>query len=444
MRRCFLLCIACTVGAAVAAATSYVIAPDGSGDWPTIQAGVDGASRGDTLFLADGIFTGDGNRDIDPLGKELAFLSLGGDPQNCIIDCAGSEADPHRGFAFGAGEDSTVIAGLTVRNGYANGDCCEDLTGGAIRCMYSSSPVISNCIFQSNHAVTDGGAILCSSYSCPQIRDCLFIGNQAAVGGAINCGGFANAIVSRCTFISNAASSAPSCGGAIYVKLFAAPVFENCTLFDNAAMTGCGIYCLFSAAPVFNNTIISYGENGAAVYTEDSTPLFNCCDIYGNEGGDWTDGIAEQLGTNGNFSADPIFCDPANGVLTLHVDSPCLPGAAPECGLIGAWPIGCPDTGVPPIPGAPSVAVESRPNPFCSQTDFLFAAPQAATSGDLAILDASGRIVRQLWKSQAASGAQRITWDGRDDAGRRLPPGLYFHELRLGPARSIGRVLLLR
>ena len=31
------------------------------------------------------------------------------------------------------------------------------------------------------------------------------------------------------------------------------------------------------------------------------------CDVYGNEGGDWTDCIADQLGQDGNISADPLF-----------------------------------------------------------------------------------------------------------------------------------------
>jgi hypothetical protein len=77
----------------------------------------------------------------------------------------------------------------------------------------------------------------------------------------------------------------------------------------------------------------------------------SCCDLFGNAGGDWVVGIADQEGIRGNFAADPLFCDPENGDLTLRSDSPCLPGNHPggaACGLIGALGEGC----------APPTAVE--------------------------------------------------------------------------------------
>ena len=52
-------------GAAVS--ETYIVNPEGTGDFPTIQAAVDAASDGDLIELADGTFTGDGNRDIDYL-----------------------------------------------------------------------------------------------------------------------------------------------------------------------------------------------------------------------------------------------------------------------------------------------------------------------------------------------------------------------------------------
>jgi hypothetical protein len=83
--------------------------------------------------------------------------------------------------------------------------------------------------------------------------------------------------------------------------------------------------------------------------------LISCCDFFGNAGGDWIGcGIEGQHGINGNFSADPLFCGPMDGstpmivsdasALTLHADSPCLPGNHPDgedCGLIGAYGQGC-------------------------------------------------------------------------------------------------------
>jgi hypothetical protein len=56
-----------------ALAAEHVVRPDGSGDFPTIQSAVDAAAEGDTILLDDGVFTGDGNRDIQLFGKDLVI-----------------------------------------------------------------------------------------------------------------------------------------------------------------------------------------------------------------------------------------------------------------------------------------------------------------------------------------------------------------------------------
>ena len=59
MKRCVsvfgLLLILC-LGAA---AETYVVTPDGTGDFPTIQTAIDAAGDGDIIELTDGTFTGD-------------------------------------------------------------------------------------------------------------------------------------------------------------------------------------------------------------------------------------------------------------------------------------------------------------------------------------------------------------------------------------------------
>ena len=83
---------------------------------PTIQAGIDSAVTGDVVELANGTFTGNGNRDIDFLGKAITVRSQSGNPEDCIIDCQGSEMEPHRGFTFHSGETATsVVESITIQ-----------------------------------------------------------------------------------------------------------------------------------------------------------------------------------------------------------------------------------------------------------------------------------------------------------------------------------------
>jgi hypothetical protein len=51
-------------------------------------------------------------------------------------------------------------------------------------------------------------------------------------------------------------------------------------------------------------------------------------------------------GTNGNFSADPLFCDLVGGDVGLSSDSPCAPEHSGGCDLIGALGVACGTTAV--------------------------------------------------------------------------------------------------
>lgn len=47
------------------------------------------------------------------------------------------------------------------------------------------------------------------------------------------------------------------------------------------------------------------------------------------------------------------------------------------------------------------------------------------------VSDLSGRPVRQLYRGRDGTGSYRRCWDGRDDSGRLVPPGLYLHRVTL-------------
>jgi predicted GH43/DUF377 family glycosyl hydrolase len=60
----------------------------------------------------------------------------------------------------------------------------------------------------------------------------------------------------------------------------------------------------------------------------------------------------------------------------------------------------------------------------------------------LVLYDTRGRRVRRLYDGPGVALA-RATWDGRDDAGRPLPPGLYFARLQSGEQSATARVIRL-
>ena len=84
----------------------------------------------------------------------------------------------------------------------------------------------------------------------------------------------------------------------------------------------------------------------------------------------------------------------------------------------------------------------AQPNPFSGATQIAFDLPQA---GDvrLGVYDMNGRLVRTLAAGTRSAGAHRATWDGRDDAGRDVPGGVYFYRLDVNGERLADKVMML-
>ena len=233
----------------------------------TIQAAIDFAINGDTVLVADGVYTGPGNRDIDFKGKAITVLSANG-PEYCIIDCNGTASDQHRGFFLHSGEDAnSAIIGFTITNGYAPFEYLPPFfeyfsEGGAIL-LENSSPTISNCIItgnSSNAQYNSGGGIF-NSGGRPTITNCIFSRNWAGGGGGIYSeeGG---PTITNCTFSGNQAQDRG--GGGIYCRH--GITVTNCILWGNRDSYGedaISQFCVVTPTTVFINYYCIQGVPGA-------------------------------------------------------------------------------------------------------------------------------------------------------------------------------------
>ncbi|KPK76061.1 MAG: hypothetical protein AMJ79_08430 [Phycisphaerae bacterium SM23_30] len=180
----------------------------------TIQEAIDYTAEGGKVVISDGIYSGEGNRDIDFRGKAITVKSEKG-PEHCIIDCQGTEDNPHRGFIFhNEGDPNAIISrldGFTITNGYGPQEYLEypyqlKNAGGAIYCE-NSSPIISNCIIKYNKAFY-GGGILCNGRGDVIILDCTFENNEAldvGRGGGICCYNSRGTKIINCALQGNTA-----------------------------------------------------------------------------------------------------------------------------------------------------------------------------------------------------------------------------------------------
>ncbi len=313
-------------------------AEDGSPAHPydAIQQAIDAAVNDDEVIILPGTYTGDGNRDIDFAGK--AIVVTGSDPDDpntvaaTVIDCQGTETEPHRGFYFHTNETETsVLKGLTITNGYGDefklysfrntlfsvggGVFCKECSpkldrvvitlsvaevGGAILATNSNIQLLS-CRLINNAGDGGGGYFYRGS---PVLDECLISDNQANYNGG---GLLFEEGNPRMTLCKIAANTAPRGGGVFCVQTF--PSLLNCEISANVAAgvsgsfsSGGGVY-LFrcSGAVDFRNCVISgnYSKyNGGGIYVVDSEPVISECTIVGNR--------AERNGGGifGGFMAD--------------------------------------------------------------------------------------------------------------------------------------------
>lgn len=402
-------------------------------DAPTIQAGVDAAAPGDTVLVACGTYF---EHDI-AMKSGICLRSETGNP-DCVTIDAGQAG---RVMEFNHLDSLVMVEGFHFTGGQAP---LNYPLGGAMVISWSQIS-ISFCTFSGNRADA-GGALTCSAPDIGQsdltLSYCTFDNNEASygMGGAINADAQTSLVMESCLLTNNEANYG---GGALVCRGVS---ISHCTFAYNSSPSQGGAIFLRYAGAEIDNTIVAFSSEGEGIYcfNEDGPPNMTCCDIFGNQGGDWTDCIADQFGVDGNISENPLFCGAAGGNFHLHVKSPCATENNPGCGQIGALPSNCGTSSVDDSELAPRAAAlaQNHPNPFNPQTTITFELPERETV-TLRVFDMSGRLVRQLISSEPhTSGRHEVVWNGRDDAGHPVASGTYLYRLEARSFRETKRMVL--
>jgi predicted outer membrane repeat protein len=200
MKSFLLLCTGCLMAVISQAHIIYV-----PGDYPSIQQGINAATPGDTILVAEGTYY----EQINFLGKKplmvaSEFLTTGNVSHiaNTIIDGSLIPAGDNSSVVyFINGEDSTsVICGFTIQGGHGSSWSVWGMHGGGgVYCLNGAS--ILNNIIQNNEVTVSnnnagGGGILVVSTSPVHVSDniirnnvvdCQSAGYTWAIGGGIMC-----------------------------------------------------------------------------------------------------------------------------------------------------------------------------------------------------------------------------------------------------------------
>jgi hypothetical protein len=235
-------------------------------DVNSIQAGINLANAGDTIFVHPGIY----NENIDFLGKEITVCSFylimkdESHISNTIIN--GKEQCSVVTFENEETRNACLI-GFTIQNGK------DDWSGGGIYCE-NASPTLKHLIIKDNQA-GGGGGLFCIDFSNPYLQNVLITNNKAEKGGGI-------------MSMSNSQ-----------------PVLVNVTIADNIADQGDGLICCGSQ-PFIINSLIS-DSICCAGWSEKSTYVVSHSNIrQGYEGLIQHENI-ELNWLDGNIQGDPGF-----------------------------------------------------------------------------------------------------------------------------------------
>ncbi len=295
------------------------------GDQPTIQAGIDAASPGDTVLVAAGTYV----ENIDFKGKEITVKSESG-AKNTVIDgnqagtvvlinASSAQKPVLRGFTIRNGSDSGIVTSggfpLIEKNKITGNTYCGE--GGGVKASFSGAVISKNKITK-NHQQgcsggSGGGGIEVGGAGTVQILDNTISGNShGSFGGGITLFSAGTPVISANYIQGNSAGNQGA--GIWIVNQSDATIVNNIITGNSTPGSGGGIYWLVPSGAVgpiiVNNTIASNtaGE-GSAIFADgfdEQAKIVNNILTWSGAaayGGTCTD----QTGTNGNISADPLF-----------------------------------------------------------------------------------------------------------------------------------------
>jgi len=194
---------------------------------------------------------------------------------------------------------SPTIKECRFTNNFAN-------KGAGMRNYIDSHPIVTDSLFDFNHAGEEGGGMDNRKNSNPVVTACQFIGNTAASGG----GGMHN-YVGRAVATGN-------------------PTIQSSLFFGNSAPSGSAMRNNDPDPTIINSTF-AFNEGTAISSRNGSVPLIKNSIFWGNTGGSingpasvsYSD-IEGGFAGDGNMDLDPLFVSPANDDYHLMTWSPLI------------------------------------------------------------------------------------------------------------------------
>jgi parallel beta-helix repeat protein len=372
-----------------------------------------------------------GNRIVENIGGAVGCWQ-------CSPVIHGNVITGNDGFYCGGivcfeGSDASIVDNIITFN--------TGTHGGGINCFKSSPLIQENEI--AHNSVTWSGGGMHFELSSPSVIDNIIEYNSSGHGGGgmgVDCSYYG--IVIRNNIIAN--NTADSLGGGIYCSGSGGAVVRSNVIEENTAkcgggMCGTSVYLTVVFNTIINNTAEYYG---GGCYCVDMNERFNilCNNIEGNVNyGMYSTESSSLLDAEYNWWGDAS--GPYHPVTNPNGQGD---GVSDYVDYV-PWL----DTPFSVEEGRQTMAsyaitfLENMPNPFDNHTVIRY---NLGTSGHvmLSIYDVLGRYVCTLVDEIQGVGSYTVSWNARDELGRRVPAGLYICTLNTGTYSMAKKMMFFR
>jgi len=381
-------------------------------DYSSITAAVAAARFGDKILVAPGAYSASRTGESFPLvlaGADIEIVGAGA--ERTILDGEGEA----RILEF-RGDDRSVVRGLLLVGGFAS-------DGGGAVLVNGAAPELGGLRIEACAGGGSGDAILVQA-GAPRITNCLLTGHLEGPTVRLEGG---EAVFEHVTVARNA-------GTAFVVAGDARPVLRRSVIAEVGEPSGPAIGLRIASSrsvPVLEDLLWSCREKSVSEPARPTSAQLEA--------------LVAARHAGGLREGDPGFEAPGRGDFRRREVGG---GTGPRAGL-GAWtgpdPLPAPSAGASEETGEepPGLLGPSTPNPLTLSTTLHFTVKQAGAV-DLGVFNVLGQRVRTLYAGDLSTGDHTRVWDGRDDTGEELLPGIYFVRITQGTATESQRLVLVR
>ncbi|MEA3475001.1 MAG: choice-of-anchor Q domain-containing protein, partial [Candidatus Cloacimonadota bacterium] len=442
-----------------------------------------------TIHVTSGIYSPSLTGEKFALNCKEYISIIGENEETTIFD--GEELS---NFIVACNDDNLLIENMTLQNGSSR-------FGGAMYIKTNSNPIIKNIIIK-NYFAYMGSCIFCSDNSNPIFENVTVRGNPSVLlnDSPISIHDNSNPVFINCIIEDNNINPEESGFGAISCVAQSNPILINTKIVNNSDFetSGIGVYNgFYDEGPILINCTICDNSNcskGVINQTwRTNVTLINCIlrnpaedEIWFYYQGDpntvtisYTniEDSINAINTNnngtinwleGNIDSIPQFVGGDPFSYELLPGSPCIDAGnpdttglnLPELDLAGQPRIynGIIDIGAYEWQGQgidePDTSFinklylfQNKPNPFSSFTTITFISSDYERIKDykLSIYNAKGQLIKTYdGKRDNFWVKTDIVWDGTDEKGNKVSPGVYFYKLIYGDNSVTKKMILMR